>query len=231
MQWKGQKDWFLAYDTKNDPQPEHDLTVEGDSNAEGQIKGSLSKDAEEADRNQLVEGQLDEELDDEEMADAEQVDDEDDNLSSEEEEPPTKHRRTKNGSAREEVLGPRGLEKRAAKRQKDTENMRKWRAANPGSHKAKIATMAPDEKAVHKARRAENMRRLRAKWRNENPKSKHVPPDKNRLRNAVRQAQRKRASGPESRRTAMLRQRVQRAGYKVKKLIEANNLRVRYTTL
>jgi hypothetical protein len=82
MQWKGQKDWFLAYDTKNDPQSEHDLTVEGDSNAEGQIKGSLSKDAEEVDRSQLVEGQLDEELDDEEMADAEQVDDEDDNLSS-----------------------------------------------------------------------------------------------------------------------------------------------------
>jgi hypothetical protein len=42
------------------------------------------------------------------------------------------------------------------------EKMR-WRAANPGRDKARIAAMSPDEKAVYNARRAEYMRRLRAK--------------------------------------------------------------------
>lgn len=164
-EWAGQERWFSAYGTKDDPPPENDLMIQGDASDKDIIASSLSQKAEEE--------ITDQDMADEEMADAEPVDqseDDDDNSSAEEEEPspeeitnPSKKRgRDGSGPVKEKDLGPTELGKSATKRQKNAENMRRWRAAHPGHKKAKIAAMTPDEKEEYNAKKAEEMRKSRA---------------------------------------------------------------------
>lgn len=113
----------------------------------------------------------------------------------------------RNNRTEEEVL---------ADRAKKTEDMKRYRRDHRDEIKAREAALPLEEKQRRSAMSHSRTKKFRAKQKLENPKPKHIVPDKNKGRNSRRNEQRK--ADPHQAKKARLQMQVSRAKKKLDKV-------------